>query len=224
VPSRSFVRCLVLVFLSFPISTTLADDATFAAVSAYGRASQNDGVDEQPATTAPRVLSSGFPALSPRSTEVTADREQGDAPETAIMTPTITVCSSLAIVLGLFAGFVWLTRRFGGGSKRLRGIPGEMVETLGSTSLDPRTTITLIRIGRRIIIAAQTAQGMQPLSEITHPEEVREMIAACNGHSKSSFASTLKELEHDPVKSGFVVDDTANQAAARRRGRLFETA
>ncbi|TWU31540.1 FliO/MopB family protein [Novipirellula artificiosorum] len=169
----------------------------------------------------------GFPTLSNRAIATSEDTKPTDAAESGLATPTVTVCSSLAVVLGLFAAFVWLTRRFGVGGASQGALSKDVFETLGSTAIDSRTKVTLLRCGNRILITAQTAGGIQPLSEITDPTEVQKLTAACNGHSKNSFAATLSELEQAPVAPGFVHSDTATVTSSdtpRSRGRLFANA
>ena len=136
--------------------------------------------------------------------------------------PLVTVASSLAVVLGLFAALVWVSRKYG--SKTMGGaIPGEVIQTLGSTPIDPRTRITMIRLGSRILVVAQTASGITPISEITDPEEVRNLTAHCVGDSKTQFTDTLKAIEQEPVGEGFLGQPSA-APKARNRGSLFTTA
>ncbi|TWT83978.1 Flagellar biosynthesis protein, FliO [Planctomycetes bacterium CA13] len=192
------------------------------APSAYPAPSKEDSSQD----TMPRVVTvtRGFPSLSNRTT---IEPDASTPPETVdngFASPTVTVCSSLAVVLGLFAGFVWLTRRFGVNSSSQRGLSNEVFETLGSTSIDARTKVTLLRCGSRILITAQTATGIHPLSEISDAEEVRSLLAACNCQSKNAFASTLQSLEKEPVQKGFVAAEAAPANAARSRGRLFASA
>ncbi len=173
---------------------------------------------------APAVIARGFPALSQRTRATTKPNEEPPAKENQLAVPGFTVASSLAVVLGLFAGFVWLTRRFGSGGSSHGVIPKEVVQNLGSTSIDSRTKVSMIRCGSRIIVVAQTATGIHPLSEITDPNEVQQLTASCIGDSKRNFASTLREFEHEPVEKGFVGTPPESPESPRSRGRLFASA
>lgn len=154
----------------------------------------------------------------------TATRSNGarsnGASSSAVSGPTITVASSLAVVLGLFAGTVWLTRRFSAGARSNRTVPSEAVEVLGSSILDTRTKLSLIRVGTRVVVLAQTAQGVHPISEITNLDEANELIATCRGDSKRGFAEQLRSIEREPHPPGFV--DATTEPPPRRR--LFATA
>ncbi len=187
----------------------------------------------QPAASQPSAAQStvtpSFPSLRPRAGGAANDGEgQGtDKKSSKIAAPTITVISSLAIVLGLFAALVWGSRRFGNGSQVKGSIPKEVLQTLGSTALDPRTRVTMLRCGNRILIVAQTGSGVHSLGEIVQPEEVRRLTAACLGNSKEDFAETLNEIEQERAPRGFAGSANANanaNAPSQPRRSLFASA
>ncbi|GAA5506647.1 FliO/MopB family protein [Novipirellula caenicola] len=173
----------------------------------------------------PKVIARGFPALSQRSPATDKPNEPSEGEKgSQLAIPGLTVASSLAVVLGLFAGFVWLTRRFSTGGSANGVIPKDVVQNLGSTSIDSRTKVSMIRCGNRIIVVAQTATGIHPLSEITDPNEVLQLTASCIGESKRNFASTLREFEKEPAEKGFVGTPIETPPTPRSRGRLFASA
>jgi flagellar biogenesis protein FliO len=114
----------------------------------------------------------------------------------------------------MFAGLVFLTRKFGGATIRSGSLPNGMLQTLGSTAIDARTRVTMLRCGSRIVVAAQTANGIHPLCEITDPREVHELTVACNGGAPTSFGDTLKMAQQEQ----------AGSEPAKRHSRLFATA
>ncbi|MCG8651161.1 MAG: flagellar biosynthetic protein FliO [Pirellulales bacterium] len=171
---------------------------------------------QSPAASAP-----AFPMLNPSQPDSDTNTT-GPSHSSRIAGPAITVTSSLAVVLGLFAGLVWLTRRFGSRTLQAGALPGEIVQSLGSTTLDSRTKVILLRCGTRILVLAQSPTGIQPLSEITDSEEVHRLTAACLGESHQSFMATLESFEKEPADSGFVGAPAAT--AAPPRSRLFATA
>ncbi len=180
----------------------------------------------QPTTITPTTLAevpdSAFPAL--------VSRAPGNLDDPSVKTstgklagPAVTITSSLAVVLGLFAAMVWMTRRFGSRGMNQGALPREILESLGTTSIDPRTRVTMLRCGNRILVVALTATGVHPLAEISDPEEVRQLTATCLGDAKRSFVSTLQSIENEPVPPGFVAS-TDRPATPHRRSRLFATA
>lgn len=231
-PFHHRLRCLLLFFI-----TTTTSSATFA--QSFGDPSSGEASIYQrgasarvaPASTPPTVETSSspqsetFPRLLIEGGE-TAAATATKAGKNQFAAPLVTVTSSLAVVLGLFAVLVWVSRKYG--SKTMGGsIPSEVIQTLGSTAIDPRTRITMIRLGNRILVLAQSASGIEPISEITDPDEVRNLTALCVGDSKAQFSSTLQSIEHEPAQAGFVGQQSSQPVTApkpRHRGSLFTTA
>jgi len=145
--------------------------------------------------------------------------------------PLVTVTSSLAIVLALFSGLVWVSRKFGGASATSKPIPASALQPLGHIMLDPRTKLMLIKCGRRILVVSQTASGLTPITEVTDPEEVRELIACCSAEAREVFERTLRQIELEPAR-GFTESYPSEKAGTkdvapaggRPSGRLFASA
>lgn len=105
--------------------------------------------------------------------------------------PLVTIGSSLAVVLGLFAALVWVTKKAGPAAARGGGIPDEALRVLGQKSLGPAGSISLVRCGQSLLVLGISATGMQRLAEITDPDQVRNLEAICLGESPSGFAAAL---------------------------------
>ena len=185
------------------------------AVLVTTNAPQAKSNDREPAMSQTRdpgeQTSSAFPILNPRSTNDSTNQDTSihSANTSKIATPTITVASSLAVVLGLFAALVWGSRKLGNGSIHSKGIPKEVVQSLGSLPLDPRTRITMLRCGNRVLVLSQSAGNTQTLCEITDPAEVQGLTAACLGDAKHDFATALRSMEREKVNPGYVSTDAA---------------
>ncbi|MEM6688661.1 MAG: flagellar biosynthetic protein FliO [Planctomycetota bacterium] len=116
--------------------------------------------------------------------------------------PLVTTCASLALVLGLFALVVFLWRRMGG--PRGGGIlPTEAVRTIGHTMIDAKTRLTLIKVGRRVVLASQSHTGIQTLCEIEDRDEVTELLAMCDPKTRQTFHQTMRQIEREPARGGF---------------------
>lgn len=212
-----FARLFSLVITALlPAVVAVAQDHPPA--SLYARTSATT-----PAVDSPAIVSSGkreFPSFSGKALPVDKAAEPVEAGANQLAIPAVTVTSSLAVVLGLFAAMVWLTRKYGSRSIAPGAIPREVMESLGTTAIDTRTRITMLRCGGRIIVLAQTPTEVRAISEITDPEEVRHLTATCLGDSKREFAIALKSMEMEPAAPGFAADIET----PRQRGRLFATA
>jgi len=170
----------------------------------------------------------GFPSLDMGNEEATeAGGYASISDQASKMTgSTITVVTSLVVVLGLFAGFVWMTRRFGQAGPSARALPNQVFEQLGGAPIDARTRVVLLRCGSKVLVVSQTASGMTPLAELTDPDEVQAVTAACTGSSKLEFMDTLRKFESQPAAAGFAGEPNARPVTGspRRSGRLFATA
>ena len=97
------------------------------------------------------------------------------------------VLGSLAIVLGGYFGLVWFTRRF---SNQSNGrLPNEVVEVLGKTPFKPGSNLQLVRLGSKLLLLMNSAEGTHTIGEISDPEEVALLSAKC-GLSTPSRHST----------------------------------
>lgn len=134
-------------------------------------------------------------------------------------TPLITVASSLAIVLGLFAALVWVSRKASKNSAGNRELPDEALRILGKKSLGASGSIALVRCGQSMLIVGIHPSGMQRLGEITGDEEVRHLEAICSGTAKASFNATLAEMQREPIKRGFIGEEI--QPTPKTRHKLF---
>ncbi|MGB7328103.1 MAG: flagellar biosynthetic protein FliO [Rubripirellula sp.] len=232
-----FTLLFSLIAILVGISHRTVDAQEMGTASVYARGSAmsvpnpvpaNESVSTQPP---PRMLDgmpTKFPAFHQQSESSSADGESLEEPKNQFAIPAVTVTSSLAVVLGLFAAMVWLTRKFGSRSIAPGAIPRDVFEHLGSSPIDARTRLTMVRCGGRILVLSQTATEVRPLSEITDPEEVQRLTAACLGDSKRNFASTLQSIEKEPAKPGFASEPPQTFHAPadetpRSRGRLFST-
>ena len=96
---------------------------------------------------------------------------------------------SLAAVVALIvvAGFAY--RRVAGGAG---GGGGSVVRLVGRSVLTPKHQVMVLQVGRRLVVVGDAGHGMQPLCEVTDPEEVTEVLVAAG----------VAPAEDDPVKAG----------------------
>lgn len=99
------------------------------------------------------------------------------------------------LVVGLLGGGLWALRRFGRGSRLLGG--GAPIRILGRKGVGARQEILLVEVGARVLVVGATREGLSPLGEITHPDEVAALRADLPGRrddsQRSAFQATLKE-------------------------------
>ena len=100
------------------------------------------------------------------------------------------VFGSLALVLGGYFVFVWLSRQLSGGYGD-GGLPQEVVEVLGQTPFGAKKNLQLVRLGSKLLLLINSPEGTQSIGEITDPHEVEYLIGVCGGKrpSRNNIAS-----------------------------------
>lgn len=128
-----------------------------------------------------------------------------------------TVVSGLAIVLGLFLVFAWITKK--NAPKSMQALPGEVVEVLGRAPLNAKQQMQLVRLGNRLLLLAMSTESAETLAEISDPNEVERLTAICRQNAPGSvtetFRQVLAELNNTPARGGFI--DTRDSSPARAR-------
>jgi flagellar biogenesis protein FliO len=132
----------------------------------------------------------------------------------------ITMGGSLCVVLTLFFGLAWLTRR--GMPKGMGKLPGEVIEVLGKTPLVKGQELQLIRVGARLVLICVTPTGSETLTEIVDRTEVDRLSAICRTNSPSSMTAAFNQVltvaGREPA-SGFA--GNSRTSSERRGGRSY---
>jgi flagellar biogenesis protein FliO len=103
-----------------------------------------------------------------------------------------TVVTSLAVVLGLLAALVWLSKRTN--PKRDASLPGEILETLGRAPLAGRQEMQLVRVGNKLLLLSVTATSAETLTEITDPLEIDRLAGICRQNQPDSITASFREI------------------------------
>jgi flagellar protein FliO/FliZ len=153
--------------------------------------------------------------LPPRSTS-SASKKPFSLPSSTDKAMT-TVVSGLAIVIGLFLLFMWVTKR--NAPKSMLALPGEVVEVLGRAPLNAKQQMQLVRLGNRLLLLAMSPDSAETLAEISDPAEVDRLTAICRQNAPGSvtetFRQVLAELGNGPARGGFIDPREAGQSRMR---------
>jgi flagellar biogenesis protein FliO len=134
--------------------------------------------------------------------DAAADRSlaSGSEPSSALMGQVVPTALALGAVIAVIFIARALVKRFGnrlGGGKR----PSGVVEVLARYPFARGHHIVLIKVGRRIIVTHQSAQGITTLSEFTSHAEVADLMARCEagarGTEQFTFDSLLRSSERE---------------------------
>jgi len=116
-----------------------------------------------------------------------------------------TAGAGLAVVVGLFLICMWLLRR--GGGKASGMLPAEAFAVLGRAPLTAQSFVHLLRVGNKLVLVAISADGAQPLTEVTDPMEVDRITGLCasgRGYGPAAeFQQVLAQLAREPAR-GFL--------------------
>jgi flagellar biogenesis protein FliO len=109
-------------------------------------------------------------------------------------------------------------KRFGGrlpGAKRPQGV----VEVLARYPVARGQHVVLLKVGRRVIVAHQGPQGMQPLSEFTGDSDVADLMARCEAgaRERSGFSFDALLRQSDASLAG-----KSSARSARQAGRALD--
>ena len=113
-------------------------------------------------------------------------------------------------------------KRFGGklpGARRPQGV----VEVLARYPIARGQQVVLLKVGRRVIVTHQGAQGMQALSEFSSESDVADLVARCEAGERAKSPFSFDALLRQSDKS-FDGKPTASAAAkaAPARGHVLD--
>lgn len=95
--------------------------------------------------------------------------------ETSLIGLLFRVAFSLAFIVLLIWGAVWVMRRFSSVGIRSAGGDG-LVDVLGRTYIAPKKAVYILRVGDRALAVGVTESAMTPLAEL----DLAETLSACS--------------------------------------------
>lgn len=113
---------------------------------------------------------------------------------------------SVLAVCGLFCTALYLVKKYLPGHRQLFNHPA--VEVLGRTHLDQKRSITLVRVGKRIIVVGVSPDDMRSLSEITDESEITDIMDVARPKTEAGLSLFQKLFKRN------VIDNEAAEAQA----------
>ncbi len=89
------------------------------------------------------------------------------------------------VFCGIFVGALYLAKKYLPGHRQLFSHPA--MEVLGRTHLDQRRYVSLLRVGKRILVVGVSPDEMHPLSEITDEEEITGILEVARPKSEAGL-------------------------------------
>jgi len=147
-------------------------------------AADPDTTPDIPASNTPKRRSSGIEQkrIEDKSPKTKSDGEFG----------WLNLVAPLVVVLVVIVLVFWAVRKYVPGMRRLTG--SSVVRVLARTYLSPRQSVTLVKVGRRILVVGQTADRLSRLGEISDGEEVSELLGLCHSEGDQSISKNFQKI------------------------------
>lgn len=120
--------------------------------------------------------------LAPRSSLGLPDRDSVGNPENQ-SSGFGSILIALGFVIVLMLGVAKVVQRRN--PFAVTGVPQEAIDVLGRRTVDPRNSIYIVRVGPKILLLGNSANGLATLSEIDDPIEVAALANQCRAASET---------------------------------------
>ena len=110
----------------------------------------------------------------------------------------VRMAGSLAVVLSLFLGILWMTR--GRRSSKSIRLGKETLEVIGQTTLTKNHTLHVVKLGERLLLVSAGESEVTCLSEISDPVEVEQLLATTDTDEspRSTFKALFAQYDQNP--------------------------
>lgn len=106
---------------------------------------------------------------------------------------------NLIIAILILGSLLWLglllAKKYMPGGNQLFASPA--LEVLGRTHLEPRRYISMVRVGKRVVVVGVSPDGMTPLTEITDGEEVAELMEVAKPKTETGKGLFVQLLQRE---------------------------
>lgn len=119
----------------------------------------------------------------------------------------------LAVVFmcGLFGCVLWVMKKYLPGHRQLFSHPA--MEVLGRTHLDQRRYVSLLRVGKRIVVVGVSPDEMRALSEITDEDEITGIMEVARPKTEAGLTLFQRMFQKNVVEAE--ARETRAMAAAK---------
>ncbi|GEM_PF-5119925 len=128
----------------------------------------------------------------------------------------VSLLAVVCVACGLFIGVLYLVKRFLPGHKQLFSHPA--MEVLGRTHLDQKRYVSLLRVGKRVLVVGVSQDEIHSLSEITDEEEITAILEVAR--PKTEMGLTLFQRLFQRT----VLDNAKAETKARAQAEAEELA
>jgi len=127
---------------------------------------------------------------------------------------------SLLAVLVLIVFCAWLFRRFSPGSRR--GKTNSAIEIIARSTISPKQSVCLVRLGRRLLLVGLSPNHMANLSMVDDPEEIALIMGEMEKQMPNSISKTFDRLFHREAQQYDYPPDQTEQTTRDGDTEVFE--
>jgi hypothetical protein len=98
--------------------------------------------------------------------------------------------SAILALTGLWMGLQLLRSR----RSSAAGLPEEVLEWLGSVTVDPHQRLVLVRLGTQLLLLSQAGDHVHTLATVSDPDEVRVLREACRAPHCPTHQASARQL------------------------------
>lgn len=188
--------CIPLVLLSIAAAPTTAPTTRPTAVVAVAPSTQPAGRFEQELIrapgTAPKKASTSQPAANLNSFDLEPGR----------------VVLALGTVLALIVVMRFVLKRFFPNAISPKSI--HSMRVISRLPLNPKQQLLLVQVGRRMVVVGNSGTQLSPISEITDPDEVAQLMGQLSDEQRAPelksfvnlFGKARQDFDEEEVSSG----------------------
>jgi flagellar biogenesis protein FliO len=136
--------------------------------------------------------------------------QSGRTPGHELGTGTFSVLWPLLAVLATIVVLTMAVRKYFPRMNRLRG--GSAVNVLATQYLSSKQSLSLVRLGRRVVLLGVTPDRISAVAEVCEPEEVAEIVASVERKKPDSFTAALARLRMQDSDERLVEEITEEDA------------
>lgn len=207
---RRIAGALLWLLVAMPFAVAAEDAGTVPAASGaaapstvrtqvYSAAARPDADDNQPIA---------FSNASPRQIRRASGRGEPVSPP-SMFAPLFYVF----VICAFFVAILYLAKKYLPGHRRLFSHPA--MEVLGRTHLDQRRYVSLLRVGKRILVVGVSPDELTSLSEITDEAEITEIMEVARPKTETGLTVFQRLFQRTAVKQEAEIE--AEQADHKAR-------
>ncbi|MGB7158585.1 MAG: flagellar biosynthetic protein FliO [Tepidisphaeraceae bacterium] len=128
----------------------------------------------------------------PGADPTASTRPAGTAKPAPVGFDSTRVAISLSIVIALILVLRWVSKRMFG--RTILGRSSRAIQVLSRNVISPKQQLLVVQVGRRLVVVGDSGQQMNPLCEITDPDEMAALIGQIQEEKRESMSNAFGSL------------------------------